>query len=81
MRLLDLLSSALHDASTNNASSMRLALLEWSTGVLIVWGVISFVERRLVEIPESVVVVLAGFVTGKVWQRLSGENKTVPPKD
>jgi hypothetical protein len=54
-------------------SSSRILLLLWGTGLFLIWGIVSLINRNIVEIPESVVTVLGILSGSKVVQRF-GEN-------
>lgn len=62
---------------TGSFSSTRLGFLLWVVGTLFVWGVCSFRTGSLVEIPQSVELIIGILMTGKVAQKFS---ETPPSK-
>jgi hypothetical protein len=56
-------------------SAMRLAMLAWIAGLLVIWCFISYKEAKLQPIPESLTTIIGILVSGKVVQRF-GENQT-----
>ncbi len=56
---------------TGKKSAMRVAMLGWAAGILILWGWTSFASNELQAIPESVTTLFGILVTGKVVQRYS----------
>jgi len=56
-------------------SSTRLVFVAWTLGILIIWGVKSWnSDRGMVELPESIQVVLGILMTGKVAQKFGEED-------
>ncbi len=54
-----------------NFSATRLAFLSWIFGVLVMWGVSSYNQQKMQEIPQSVQVLIGVLMTGKVVQKFS----------
>ncbi len=52
-------------------SATRLAFLSWIFGVLIIWGVGSFHDKKMQDIPSSIQVLIGVLMTGKVVQKFS----------
>lgn len=52
-------------------SSTRLAFLLWTIGLLVVWvfGSLSNPGGTLLEIPNSVIIIISAFMAGKVIQK------------
>ncbi|OIP40296.1 hypothetical protein AUJ95_04655 [Candidatus Desantisbacteria bacterium CG2_30_40_21] len=67
-------------------SSTRLAFLVWGIGAFVVWAVQSFHNQILVnrgvlaDIPESVLMVIAALMTGKVIQKFKETKVEETPK-
>jgi len=57
------------EEQNGKASAVRLILLLWGVGVLVVWIIASVRSNALHEIPESVVVILGLLIGGKAVQR------------
>jgi hypothetical protein len=53
----------------NEFSSMRLIVLLWSVGILLMWMFCSFSNKCLQPLPESVIAVMGILVTGKAVQK------------
>ena len=70
----EIMANFLQDNRGNN-SSMRLGFILWVVGVLVSWVSVVVATGKLPAIPESVVGVLALFLTGKVAQTHVEENK------
>lgn len=66
------LSSFLEDNS-GGFSSIRLLMLLWGVGVMIVWTYLSINSNQMIPIPDSVVTILLGTGAIKAVQRF-GEN-------
>lgn len=63
--------------SNGTFSATRLAFLAWIFGVLIGWGTDTAQhEYKMAEIPQSVQVLIAVLMTGKVAQKFSEESNT-----
>jgi hypothetical protein len=50
-------------------SSMRILMLAYGVGVLIVWVVLSIKNGNILDIPTSIQTILGILVTGKVIQK------------
>ena len=61
----------------NFYSMTRLMLFLWGGGVLVNWSFVCFKTKVLAPIPESIVTIIAIFISGKVVQSFS-ENGQKP---
>ena len=61
------------DGDGINLSMTRLLLFLWSLGVLISWFYISFQTKTLAPVPESIIIILGIFITGKITQKFAEE--------
>lgn len=50
-------------------SSMRLVVILWALGILVMWMFCCFFQRQLVVLPESVIAALGILITGKAVQK------------
>jgi predicted membrane protein len=57
------------DKANEEFSATRLVLFIWATGVLVVWGIVSFNAKSLQAIPESVITILGLALGAKAVQR------------
>ena len=55
-------------------SATRLVFLTYACAILVVWIVVSAVDAKLVDIPNSVAAVLAALATGKAVQSIGEKN-------
>lgn len=62
--------------SKDQYSSTRLGFIIWTVGPFIVWVVHSFVHPGQSVITGEVVMVILGFVSGKVFQKQTEEKST-----
>jgi len=50
-------------------SSMRLIVILWAIGILLMWCFCSFINKCLQPLPESVVGIMMILITGKAVQK------------
>jgi len=62
-------------------SAIRLSFLCWMLGVLVMWGWVSFQQKSLQPIPESVITLIGIAVGGKVVQRIGEKENTTTPTE
>lgn len=62
--------------NNNRYSATRLAFLSWVFGALIFWGLSSFHEKKIQEIPNSVQVLIGTLMSGKVIQKFGEKDST-----
>jgi len=59
-------------------SSLRLIMAWWCIGVFVVWAIISLWKEALMDLPETISLVIMAILTAKVWQK--GKEKPVDDK-
>jgi hypothetical protein len=62
-------------------SATRLSFLAWVFGVLIVWSSGSFYNKKMLEVPSSVEIIIGILMTGKVAQKFKEETSTTTSLD
>lgn len=64
--------------NSGGLSSLRLSMLLWSIGALIVWVYLSMLNKTISPIPESVIILILGITSTKSIQRFGekSENET-----
>jgi len=50
----------------NALPSTKIALIIWHSVVVGIWAFLSFKTGRLVEIPDSVIIILSALITGRL---------------
>ncbi len=66
---------------TGRFSAMRLVFLLWSVGILGMWGYCNVQDKKMIEIPSTVVTAFATIAGWKTVQAWTEKPKTTePPK-
>jgi hypothetical protein len=61
--------------SNGKGSALRIALLIWTIIIGLGWGYVSFQEKKLAEIPDTVVTIYIGLAATKTVQRFGEKGK------
>jgi len=66
------------EESSGGLSSMRLAFVLGYLSVIGVWAYTSVLHQKIMEVPQSVLVMLGTITVAKIWQR-GTENAPLQP--